>query len=449
MDQYTKHRQKCYEMFKNMLKPKGEFYAFCDIPPEDTFTEDNNSQDTIRVKFSLVSNEMLEYDRRYLGPDNNYDIEDYKPYYISFYVDVPADYKKFLNDNKRGTWSKASFSPLKDPQHIYSGIIEFSASPIKYFERKMYIEDSSLEETIVKEINNCYQVPVVTADVDIETKVNSILNNGSIDKTKVFKVGNGNLIELITSDNSEIMFDVGYHRYYSLANKRNQYNGSITAIKHLKPKMVILSHWDTDHIIGSAYANKDFFECIWIAPELTEKESINAKRLASYVTALSKNKPDSTGLYLAKREDQERIVVTYANSQTNVTLYMGHYMSKAKNSPSNCKGLVLKCINKRNDKDFISIFHGDVPYKCVENTLWKGTKQCNILIVPHHGAQNDTSCIKVDKNAYQKAIVCGNKKENRPNSKHAKELEDKGFKIYITEDFSDHCYQEFDLIDGS
>ena len=119
------------------------------------------------------------------------------------------------------------------------------------------------------------------------------------------------------------MYDVGYHYKEHPYDKRNRYGYAVRAFRRIKPDIVFLSHWDDDHIMGCVYAQKDVFDCPWIAPEIT-KNAIGAKRLAKYLSVKGK-------LILIKRDsnkDRKLTTVKSKNKDRKISFYLGQNKRK-------------------------------------------------------------------------------------------------------------------------
>lgn len=75
------------------------------------------------------------------------------------------------------------------------------------------------------------------------------------------------------------LYDIGWPRKSSRG-----YLSAKKALGFMRPKAVVLSHWDTDHIMGIVHANDSVFDCPWFAPEITTGGRINARRLACFLS---------------------------------------------------------------------------------------------------------------------------------------------------------------------
>ena len=121
--------------------------------------------------------------------------------------------------------------------------------------------------------------------------------------------------------------------------------------------------------MGCVYAQKDVFDCPWIAPEIT-KNAIGAKRLAKYLSVKGK-------LILIKRDsnkDRKLTTVKSKNKDRKISFYLGQNKRKNGLTKENCGGLAIEIINETTNGRVESLFCGDVPYRAIETTVWNSRK---------------------------------------------------------------------------
>ncbi len=191
----------------------------------------------------------------------------------------------------------------------------------------------------------------------------------------IYNVGKGNA-DYIVGNNHIILYDIGYQ--YPVPNEiDNHFPKATTEFAELKPDLVIISHWDSDHYIGCLYASNDIFKVNWIAPTLTSDSdkhfSLNAFRLAAYLKALNK-------LVLVNRAKAGRFNVSVKGRYDNIFLRMGSSLKDNDITDINREGLYIE-ISKAGD--WGSVLMGDVPYKCAVDSIFK-MKHLKLLHVPHH-----------------------------------------------------------------
>lgn len=385
------------------------------------------------AKLSVLTRSMLKYDRSHFSESPNANIESYRPYFYNFiiYVDSPDDRAAYGRLREMGDkWLIASFSKKASVEwHEYQGEIESSASPVTYQEHKIYISDKSLAPAIVKEINKTYSIIASpTPDKDIETQLTSLLHDVKFESARVYNVGNGNLINIIGSKSSQtfnLVFDVGYHSREHPYDKRFTYGAAIRSFKRVVPDVVCLSHWDDDHIMGCVYGRSKLFDCPWIAPEITKKNAISAKRLAAYLTAKRK-------LVVVKREKIARRFARIITSNSTAFFFLGENKWKQTITQENCGGMVIEIVTQAllNGPVVESLFCGDVPYEAIKAEIWnKRVEGYDNLLVPHHGSAMEYRSLKIKKSAM--AVVCGKGVDNRPHEKHREALEASGMGYHV------------------
>lgn len=388
------------------------------------------------AKLNILSKRMLEYDRSFLGENATRNIEEYRPYFYNYiiYMNSKSDTKLYSRLIEMGDrWFYASFrKDMNELPYAYYGQIESSASPIIYKNKAIYISDIEVVGVDFNS-NKDYKIAPAMADVQIGNKLKNLLKDIRFTSSKIFKVGNGNLINIRGYNinnlrDFEVMYDVGYHQKGHPGDERKRYGYAVRAFKRIIPDMVCLSHWDDDHIMGCVYARNELFECCWFAPQI-EKKAVGARRLAAYLTM--KNK-----LFVIERDSSsDRKLITIKNSYNEISFYMGKNVSKNGITKENCGGLLIEISDKKVEKE--SLFCGDVPYKSVENIIWDSRKTgYDNLLVPHHGSKMDYAPLRGKANAY--AVVCGNGDQNRPNRNHRMALQRKGYTVDITEYASGH-----------
>lgn len=383
------------------------------------------------AKLNVMTRSMLEYDESYFFETSFQKPDEYRPYFYSYivYMDAQSDINAF--NRLREMESKWFIADFKKTNHLgwyeYYGAIEKSASPVIIRNRRIYISDEELDQTTVDRINNAYPVKKASNDSLVRNCIKAILNNVHFTSSRVYKIGNGNLISL-NGNSFVMMYDIGYHSIQSKDEKRTKYGNAIKSFKSIKPNVVILSHWDDDHIMGCAYARSELFECPWFAPEIEKKNAIGAKRLAAYLTV--KNK-----LTVIQRQKDARKLVEICGTNSVINFYVGENKKKGSITKENCGGIVVEIKNRNRGKTVESLFCGDVPYEAISTVLWNCRSiGYDNLLVPHHGSKMECKSLKIKQHA--NAIVCGNNKKNRPECSHKNSLEagGKGYNIQVTED---------------
>lgn len=311
---------------------------------------------------------------------------------------------------------------------MLNGILEMSASPINYIEGRLIIfKECTICKSKLDEIYKTYKASDFTcaSNTNIESEVNCIWECDFLNTIDVYNVGHGNA-DYIRGEKHRILYDVGYNYRSFPTHKNCKYLRAVNAIRYLKPSCVILSHWDLDHIIGCAYAEREIFTCKWIAPNLTSsrdyKPSINAVRIAKYLDLLG-------NLKLIDREQNNKLIATIKCSEDiEIKLWLGSGNDKV--TPRNIEGLVIEILD--NDGIYPHVLlTGDVPYNCIGKAF---EEPIDFLHVPHHCSKMELGILKSIKTKGKCAIISTNRTKKTLNcdKEHYEELKRKFEEVSCT-----------------
>lgn len=438
------HARKVKELFHSALSE--EIWVSIDELNEEIWQESESGTLHKVAKLNILTRSMLDYDQSYFSESSAAKPEDYRPYFYSYIIqaDSPSDRAAYDRLREMGDkWFLASFSRKLSPGHEYQGEIESSASPVIYRGHHLYISDINLDSKTVDEINSTYNVIAApTPDKDIEAELTSLLQGVQFTSSRVYAVGNGNLIN-IAGDNGgqhfDLIYDVGYHSRQHPYGKRFTYGAAIRSFQCITPDVVFLSHWDDDHIMGCVYGRSKLFDCPWIAPEIAKKKAISARRLAAYLTKKGK-------LVIVKRDAVARQFARIVTSDSTVSFFLGENKSKQSITKENCGGMVIEISTQTNGQTVESLFCGDVPYEAVKTVIW-GMRSGGYdnLLVPHHGSAMDCSSLRIRTSG--RAVVCGDGSSNRPQKDHEKALKANGtgYHVEVTEHAKNHSWIDLNL----
>lgn len=403
----------------------------------------NEIQNRNRIFFeiSLVNKYMLQTDSAYFNQDyvNQELYQIYKPYYYEFSADVnldldmDMDIQKWRELEKNGWFEAVLIETVdKENRNCLNGILEFSASPFK--EKQFGLEYScEVSETLKNELEGTYGIPVTkdsTSISNIKDEMGKVFDSFKRIEAKIYNVGQANCIYLHVDRKKRVLFDVGVTKRSGTCSedrKERQVQYSMASIGKMLPSMVILSHWDIDHIKGAFLLKSQAFSKIWIAPELDKRNSISVKRIAKY---LLKNKKI---LFVLKSYCGIEI---FRNKSEKIYLYCG----SGRNEPhgpnaKNNRGLILVV----KGKDGNTIFPGDCAYSAWPEDI--ELKENKNLVVPHHGSRMDLNRLldsKVKKGCGRKnayiSVGMDARLENwdHPNNGHIEALEKCGYEVHIT-----------------
>lgn len=172
------------------------------------------------------------------------------------------------------------------------GMSFFSASPFIYKRRTLVFSNPD-DQNIPKELLDCQikeNIKNIRDQSNIEAeKLNEYLPSAeSKGILKVYNVGQAEC-SYFTSGLHKIMFDIGIDKEWLYANGAGENCSAAVKKNHAdickcNPKVMFLSHWDADHIIGVSLLHNGFPN-LWVAPDILERKSIpiGIARLHNYL----------------------------------------------------------------------------------------------------------------------------------------------------------------------
>lgn len=386
-------KTKLHEQFINQLDLQNpEVWAKMIL--DDGEREDDISEGDI-ILFSLVNRKMMEVDEEFYKtvekklPYKKY----YVPYVYGFMVKVDKDNKKAIRELSKFSDKylhcelvlndSTATNLIPSEEYSLCGFTFFSASPFIYKNRtlKVLTEDENFDANInnyryknKSDLKNVVKRCALSARA-IQEYIPSSELKGNI---KVYNVGQAACSYLV-SHSHRIMLDIGVDKrflYQQAANEkapeviRNNYQ----SIQKCQPEVVILSHWDTDHILGVCLLNKKI-SALWIAPDISERTgNIPVGTIRLYYYLCNKNKLLSV---LGRDKGQ----CFYSNNC--LAIYKGP--SKGRNKNNN-HGLIVVFGSSTCNAEKI-IFPGDCEYSAWPDKLKINQNFYSVLIVPHHGAK--------------------------------------------------------------
>lgn len=426
------HHKICSELFKEI--ESDEFFVYIDncetymgynnnekpyFEPFINQTVNKDSEALYYLHCSIVTYKMLDYDYtiKHLREKRILEYIGYKPYFIEFVIPVYEDGKSKCNieigenikqellDFRKPHWFKARYINEAEKENskapYVNGKLVECASPINFKEGCLEIVDANPNaKDIEKKINEIYAASSFASSNEVNTVLANRIKQ-KLDIARAYNVGHGNFLYLKSNDDkTNMIYDIGYITELQNRQKRQANKAAIL----IKPSIVIISHWDSDHYYG-AYANKELMEVPWIAPDCAENGYIAAKRLIRFLKY-------SNEMYLVERlhstkpsvaNNQPFAELILQNKKTNAIFKLEIYRGSGKETnitSKNCEGLVVKITNG----DIITLMCGDVPYSCLPDTLTN--KKCyNYLIVPHHCREMSVTKLK-SIYSVENAIIC-------------------------------------------
>lgn len=408
------------------------------------------NENTSFIRLSIITMEMLEKDKAMRNGSKDY----YRPYLYEFYTDKSISKGIYFDTYYKG---KLYSSPLNSKALNTSTIVGkviFAASPFKCF--KAYIdydepltdeEKIQLDEVYDDYLPNSVYTPKIVFQ-NFNSQLYDLINNictGDDFEIKIYHAGQGNCAYLWNISNKiGAMIDVGLDCGYLWNDAITQDPGikeTFKCLKRIHPRLIILTHWDFDHIKGSycladsIFDNEDDKAAFWIAPECFEREkSFTIQRLAVYLYCQGK-------LCMIGRQFNNQQVIS-----TNIMhIYKGNVNIMEQDiystSPQfkNNHGLLiaLSLTGKR------ILFPGDCMYSAWPEHLWT-IAEIDYLIIPHHGAKlskrdqdifNNLIVSHYYNEVKRYAIATVNKIDSKhPNCEHLRQLEEK-FRFNIIKTF--------------
>ncbi|MCD8380492.1 MAG: hypothetical protein LUC95_09315, partial [Lachnospiraceae bacterium] len=361
----------------------------------------------------------------------------YRPYFASFIVEgTYENYRRLREYQSNGLEDRWYAARIADTaafggnEWVFEGALQFSSSPVSSLEgKKLVFDNKAVPQRVMKQINDVCRDDVfkLCSVSEIDAAFQACFSRSAVidtlDTIDIYNVGKGNA-DYIKGSQCRILYDIGYsYRCYPKKSGNFPYYKATQAIRSLQPTGVVLSHWDLDHIIGTAYARQRIFDVPWIAPSLSnsgkDQASYNAYRLARYVNYFG-------NLYLVDR-------AWSALSLPPITSKLGNNygifleMGRGKDpfiSRKNCEGLyIIICVNvcKQEKKCLLA---GDVPYSCIDDFYWPQGSYLNwghpnyrqfyglfdFMHVPHHCSKMDIGAISSGKKqGYECAVISTNR----------------------------------------
>lgn len=394
----SENEEKTHLKFENALCP-APFYKKRD---EEIFVKILSDNDDGKLHISLINYEMILYDMQYFNLEHQ---ENEKIYYRPYFYE-------FLTERKDGIFSEfvtkhldmwmigkvVSYEDNNSYEHSLKGEVLFSASPIRFEKMQLVIQDAMAPTQVtdkikkVYELTNAYKVQSGNKMAVLDPIIKSIIDGANPDLIKVFNVGQAACNYIYFDNMKRVMFDVGYsykkEDYKDICIKKNRF-----IFENCKPHLIILSHWDLDHIMGVAYSKDSLFKVNWIAPSMEKlpnrQYSISAARLAKYLCWKKK-------LYLID-EGLNGENIFYSGS---FQIWKGEGKGntdklKSKGKVVSVKGVEIKGLNKANNIGLIitlknnnneMLLPGDCEYLMIPSKIYSHNTRYDTMIVPHHGS---------------------------------------------------------------
>ncbi|RMC93132.1 MBL fold metallo-hydrolase [Clostridium autoethanogenum] len=413
------------------------------------------------LNFSLINEGVVELDSIFSKPDEKNKNNTYKPYFYEFsgYCKSWNDLRKLFSyyiKNDYGCFtcfldfSEEDNYDRNDIIAVIDGNVLFSASPIEEKSGKLVVVEnsSSIDPKFIPVLDDSIY-KCSTSPIDESGK---IIFNGAIDNLKlsfkpknaiIYNVGQGNNVSIELNGGKHIFFDIGLTKS-RVERNQSEIKAAIKEFSKIKPEIVILSHWDIDHILGVSYANHNIYNAVWIVPNLwalmkyTYKNSRRVLKL-KYISDSAKRLLK----YLDFKNDKKLFIIDenwtnnciYSSKDNKMCIWIGKRKSAkgingAKEpyiiNEANNFGLIITLENHKN-----ILLSGDCEYSIMPSDIWK--KGYQYLLASHHCSK--MSQIPLVKSSSNKKAILSYGVTNiygHPNKQHIRELADIGYQINTT-----------------
>lgn len=338
----------------------------------------------------------------------------------------------------------------KQDNDVINGNVLFSASPIKVKNAILYIVDDDIDvkykaDVIDEKNRDIFNTKknVITDEETDKKALENTLNQccpKNINKIKytMYYVGQGLCSYISFNRNFGIFYDIGF----SVSGQKDtsinfEVDGSYKRYCNNKPKVVILSHWDTDHILGIVYCDPEIYDRIWIAPDINNlnSNSDSALRLSKYLSLREEIKNIGVveykkTLYLISDKYNDNIV--YCDKYINIYKGKGTATNGHSTKQNNIGLVVELTIRGKN-----LLLTGDVDYFKMPSKLT--TKNFDYLQVPHHGADVGTPIFKPKVKNESVAMIPVSKvnRYKHPYLNHIETLKKDGFVVLRSDKFEE------------
>ncbi|AGK97130.1 MBL fold metallo-hydrolase [Clostridium pasteurianum] len=413
------------------------------------------------LNFSLINEGVVELDSIFGESYEKNRNNAYKPYFYEFsgYCKSWGDLRKLLLYYIKSDYGyftcfldfseEADYDRNDNIIAVVDGNILFSASPIEEKSGRLVVVHNSskidpkfmpvLDDSIYKCITNPINESRKTI---LKDAVDNLKMSFEPKNAIIYNVGQGNNVSIELNGGKHIFFDIGLTKS-RLERNQSETKAAIKEFNKIKPEIVILSHWDMDHILGVAYANNSIYDAVWIVPDLwglmkyTYKRkgvlkfkyvSDSAKRLLKYLDFKSDGKLfiideswTNDCIYSSKNEK----MCIWTGSRQNANGINGAKEPYNINEANNF-GLIMTFRNKKK-----LLLPGDCEYSIMPSDICKVGYE--YLLASHHCSK--MSKIPLAQSASNKKAILSYGVANtygHPNKQHIRELSNIGYEINTT-----------------
>lgn len=424
-----------------------------------------NEEFPFAFHFSIINKWVVEKDKIFREEFNreNENHMKYRPFFLEFsgYCSqnkIPA-LLKVISDPERNYLTgyfvteenrfENVLDEVRDNEVIaeVEGTLIASASPIDNIRGKLVIvEDktnvaSEFADVLNDNIYKCEQKPYTSININ---QIKKRLIGAAIEDRpkyiKVYNVGQAYCAEIRMESGKVIFSDIGLTKN-KIELDTKEIKQAKNKIWSINPQMVILSHWDLDHILGVTNASDSIYDAMWIVPDLWGLQTIkrngnidnslisdSAKRLLKYLDWKNNDNLIILGDDLSKR-------LIYENPTKTMSIWSGERCStfgvndnkeKYNITKANNFGLMIFLENRLS-----ALLAGDCDYSVMADDLLK--EEVNYFVVLHHCSKMSKPLITAAKNRKIAILSYGiQNKFHHPNELHMRQISDMGYEIIPT-----------------
>lgn len=355
-------------------------------------------------------------------------VDSYKPYFYEFIPDDPLAFEDAYTDED--IYYIVEFNNKKN---AIPGTIEFSASAFQYLSTAIQLKNplhsdnkTALQQAIEDKIS-----PFTHKDCKPKEKatdaLNSIIGSNSINNFGVtlFDVGNANAIQLSINNKAKAIIDFGF------SNQKDNQSEINAFMKHIEDiDLILLTHWDLDHIKGISQFELPHYHKHWIVPEpKITKVSHSALRLICYLVT----EIQTDNLIIVPQTNNRKIIATTSYFTLGKGSGRGKGGSVHRNDTKwvtrytdlNNLGLVLSLSTKEGES---ILFCGDCEYSEFPEDM---QIHYTHLIAAHHGAKVNAIALPEDTTAKKNVYFCVKKNSKYPHPNHISLLENYNYNLNL------------------
>ena len=461
-DEHERRTKEIFEDLRNETRPSDDPEFFVRVEQINYSNSEEGSAES--VELSVFSKKIYDYDRETILSDrDDLSTRNYRPFFASIIVPIAEKRNLGFFLEMGYKWfpavvdSRRPEVPGDERRNVFDAVLVCSASPFQMDRLKIrimtgmgpfYYNGVDINDLIKADYDEKLLNSCVASATDIEAELDAAWRNSGYDYIDIYNVGHGNA-DYIVGGSKRILYDIGYQYRKVPSLTKPLFPKATGSFARLRPGLVVISHWDSDHFMGCVYASDDVFDVNWIAPTLTSKAdktfSLNAFRLAAFLKVIGK-------LMLIDR-------ATGCGTFYNTDIWADHILVLKMGESSkpetrnitvrNREGLFIELYSKEHGIKFVeTVLASDVPYNSMFGSLFSSEK-LRYIHVPHHCSEMilDKLITSMWTNDFSHAIISTDKNKTgtnyNENAIHRRELGKKfGTNVHYTVGDLSHSIDE-------